>query len=73
MDLHIAFAVVLLVLVGSYSLSSIGKYLSKRRKYSYLEYEDADYRIPRMALFHFWVFVGSYILNFWIIWSWGTK
>lgn len=73
MDLDIALLIIALVLIGSYSLSAMGRYLPKRRKYSYLRYNDYDYKVPRMALVHFWIFVGSYILNFWVIWSWGTK
>lgn len=73
MDLSIAFSIIALVLVGSYSLTAMGRYVPKRRKYSYLHYDESESRLPVMAWVHFWIFVGSYALNFWIIWSWGNR
>lgn len=73
MDFTTAFAIMALVIIGSRSLAYMGKYLPRRRKYSYLHYDETEYKLPFWALFHFWVFVGSYTLIFWIIWSWGTK
>jgi hypothetical protein len=72
MDFTTAFAIMVLVIIGSRSLESMGRYLPRRREYSYLYYDETEYKLPFWALFHFWVFVGSYILTFWIIWSWGT-
>lgn len=54
--------VFILVIIGSYSLNSIGSYIPKRRKYSYLYYDDLEYRLPMMAWVHFSIVVISYCL-----------
>lgn len=67
MDVEIVLAIMVLVLIGSHSFSAMGRYIPKRRRYSYLHYDDMEGRLPLMAWVHFWIVVGSYVLGLWLI------
>ena len=67
MEITLFLMICILTCMGSYSLNAMGKYIPKRRKYSYMYYDERDYRLPRMAWVHFWVFIGSFGLSGWLI------
>ena len=67
MEISVFVMICILVCIGSYSLNAMGRYIPKRKRYSYLYYDEREYGLPMMAWVHFWVVLGSYALAVWLI------
>ena len=67
MEILLIVMICTLACIGSYSLNAMGRYIPKRRRYSYMYYDERDYRLPSMAWVHFWIVVGCYALVIWLI------